>query len=244
MFPNPNDTEKLAVLFQIAAYDDDNNEGPRCPADTVFAIPASWLKVNITICKVEGSGANDSVYIAATFGSRIRRVKKITWWADHPDSVVKSKDIDDDTCGTDTLLWALSFTVKKLYATVTDNTGAAWTDSIDAVTLLPTNLWQLSDSLLEERRYAGACVVGGKIYVFGGCREKLTVTGTASPTGVKTAEVYDPVSRKWSRIATMNVARMKAAFASVNGMIYVFGGGSEGGTTAQKSTRTVYVYYP
>ncbi|MBN1308328.1 MAG: hypothetical protein JXA18_10455 [Chitinispirillaceae bacterium] len=226
IFSSIDDDSAASVTFQIAAFDNDNNEGPRGEIDILLAVPPSWLRVDIMLEKVDGGGTIDSVYVAMSFASRIRSVNKITWWADNPDSVVKVAEVDNDTCGSDTLLWIISPAVKRLYVTVIDNADSAWTDSIDAASLLPIDTWQHSDSLLEERRYAGACAVGGKMYVFGGCREKLTMTGTASLAGIKTAEMYDPASHTWSRIAPMNVARLKAAYAVVDGMIYVFGGTS------------------
>jgi hypothetical protein len=221
------DDSLLTVWFQVAAFDNANNQGPKGDIAALGDVPSpSSLRVNMTFAKVDGISTADSAVVAMTFNSRIRLVTRISWWADNPDSIIKTRSITGTKTGSDTIIWATATSKKQLYVTLTDNAGATWTDSIDATTLRPIKTWLLLDSLRYERRYAGACAVGGKIYVFGGCREKRSATGF-SPANLKTAEMYDPESGQWDSIAPMNRARYRAAYAVVDGKIYVFGGAGD-----------------
>lgn len=237
IFENDGDTTEQTVLFQVAALDNANNEGPRGDPDTLVVVPPSWLKVSIDITKLEEISTIDTLYITAAFRSRLSEVTRLSWWTDTGDSL-RNIEIDSKQEGTDTLLLLTSIDCKRLYVSCTDDNGEAWTDSVDARTIFPIDVWVEGDSLLEERRYAGACEIEGKIYVFGGCKEKMTMTGTAL-AGLMTAEVYDPAAKQWSSIAPMNVARHKIAFAVVDGYIYVFGG-----TSGRVDHSTVERYSP
>lgn len=78
---------------------------------------------------------------------------------------------------------------------------------------------QLTDKPTAVRD-VGAAVVGGKIYVPGGCLGELP-----PPTDVlDVLEVFDPDTDKWSRKAEMPQGVCAYAIAALEGNIYVFGG--------------------
>ena len=72
-----------------------------------------------------------------------------------------------------------------------------------------------------------AAVMGGKIYVTGGC----------SPDTVNSVYVYDPQADAWTQLASMGTARKAHASAAVGGKLYVFGGIGDG---ERLSTAEVY----
>ncbi|MBN1578567.1 MAG: hypothetical protein JW913_18535 [Chitinispirillaceae bacterium] len=224
IFSGGDDSVKT-VCFQVAAYDNDNMEGPLGKVETLVAVPPSWLRVEISLTRDESRGTGDSVYVAMNFSSRIRLIDTIVWRAD--DSILKTTCGVGATSGTDTILWVISAdtNTKQLYVTLTDNADTTWTDSIDAGSLLPIKCWETIDSLNNVRRYAGAGEVGGKIYVFGGCSDRLSTTGETTPKPVAAVEMYDAATKEWKTLnSTMKVPRFQAASAAVNGKIYVFGG--------------------
>lgn len=218
------DTAPLTVLYQVAAYDG-ANEGPRSAVATLNAVPPAWLRVNLAIKRI-GTTQADSAVLQVAFASHLSFIESVTWWADSPDSILKEAADLHTQSGYDTLQWKFALGKKTLFVTVVDTKNGIWTDSIDASSLLPIDIWGAADSLNNERRYAGICSLGGKVYVFGGCKEKISMTGSVSSAGVKTVEVFDPAIGSWSGSAarSMNVARQKAAYAVVGGALYVLGG--------------------
>ena len=224
LFETMTDTVMKTVLLRVAALDNDDNRGPWGSADTVKAIPPAWLQVNSTIMKVPEKGSVDSSWVAMSFSSRINSVVSWKWWADHPDSVIASKDVEPLQSGTDTIVWATSTGKKRLYVSFTDDHGDVTTDSIDAASLLPIDIWVNADSLQYARRYAGACTVDGKIYVFGGCQEVRNAANLITMVGLKYTEMYDPATGEWTGMSPMNFARFRMASAVLDGKIYVFGG--------------------
>lgn len=225
VFSNPSDTVARFVTFQVAAIDDDYNKGPRGEIDTLLAIPPSWLRVNLSLSKIEETSSIDSATIAISYNGKLRKIMSVTWWIDHPDSIIRNINLEGDLAGADTLTFQVAAGRKQVYVTLTDNTGKKWTDSLDASSLLPSDKWVTFDSLEYARRYACAEVVDSKIYVFGGCSDRLSAAGTAQPRPVTAVEMYDPQTKKWNTLSTkMNYPRFKAASATVNGKIYVFGG--------------------
>lgn len=81
-----------------------------------------------------------------------------------------------------------------------------------------TDSWTTRAPLLNSRWGHSAEVVGGKIYVMGGC--------TAGPAGEATAsmEIYDPDSEKWESGGNMKTARLGFGSCVANGKIYAIGG--------------------
>jgi N-acetylneuraminic acid mutarotase len=75
---------------------------------------------------------------------------------------------------------------------------------------------------------AGAMAVGGKIYVFGGCRFNPT---TGKLTILKTAYVYTPSSNTWAALPSLPVASSGFYGLGVKGSkIYIIGGYNGTGT--------------
>ena len=67
----------------------------------------------------------------------------------------------------------------------------------------------------KKRSDFGAAVVGGKIYVVGG------FDGT---TPTNTAEMFCPISRKWTSLPSMRLPRSGVKAVAINGLLYVVGG--------------------
>ena len=87
------------------------------------------------------------------------------------------------------------------------------------------NNWERITELPTERESFATAVVDNKIYLIGGTlfenkRKKLP----PGPFGLSTVEVYDPQTNTWQRGADMPTLRHSAKAATVNGIIYVFGG--------------------
>ena len=86
---------------------------------------------------------------------------------------------------------------------------------------LTTETWSTVASLPRARSELAAAALGGKIYVFGGCR--VTSRGTRFLDRV---DVYDPSTDTWSA-APVNLPTARAAMYSVAvraGMVHVIGG--------------------
>ncbi len=225
LFTDPADTGAREVTFQVAALDEDMmGGGVRSPLVSLIALPPSWSSIRIAVMKLEGIGSVESVYVAAAFSSRLRKVEKIVWWIDHPESVLVERDGDERSEGIDTLLWLTRPECKFLHITFIDDRGLAWSDSIDAATMLPTRLWETVDTMVMGRRYAGCCTLEGKIYLFGGGRERYSTRGPVL-SALMTAEMFDPETGTWRTVAPMNAARLRPAGAAVGGKIYAIGGG-------------------
>jgi hypothetical protein len=239
LFTDPTDMVAKTVLIQVSALDDDNNEGSRSPFDTVAAIPPAWNTIATSVFKVDGMGSVDTAYVAMQFAGKLRSVVSWTWWADDPDSVIDSWSGEGIQSGGDTIVWPAVNNKKRLYISLTDDRGAETVDSIDARFLLPIDVWSTADSLRYQRCYAGAAVIDGKIYVFGGGLLMQTASYQITILGQKTAERYDPATGEWSGITSMKQKRYMAASAVVNGKIYVFGG-SDG----SQDLATVEMYDP
>jgi hypothetical protein len=240
IYENPLDSIQKNVIVQVAALDDHNNLGQWGESDTLQLPPPGWIAFRMDIEADTGQRSGDTIPVRCTYSSRFREAVTITWYADHPDSVVDSTHVDGLKEGTNELRWVTTTSARKLYAAITDNTGHVWVDSVDAYSLLPIDLWEVGVPMSEKRRYAGACAINGKIYVFGGCKETYTMMETVSLEGLRSAEVFDPVEKTWTTIAPMNSQRYKAAYAVSNNKIYVFGGMKN---TASNNT-TIECYNP
>jgi|GEM_PF-2637365 len=221
------DSTARTVQFQVAVRDIDNNEGPRSPVITFDAIPPSWLMVLLNIEAIHDGATPDSIYVTVDFTTKLGSVDSLFWWVDHPDSIIRRRCAEYAKSGSDTLLWTLGTIRGILGVTVLDSSARLWTDTVGIHSLMSIDRWDVIDSMNEERRYAGACVIDGKIYVFGGCKEKLnSVTGGTRIAGLASAEMFDSALREWTNVAPMNCARQKAASVVVGEKIYVMGGTS------------------
>ena len=78
------------------------------------------------------------------------------------------------------------------------------------------NSWQLVASMPEGRSSPAATVIGGKVYVTGGCDGDQNATRTVC--------VYDPQTDAWAQVASMRAAREDHTSTVVGGKLYVFGG--------------------
>ena len=71
----------------------------------------------------------------------------------------------------------------------------------------------------KRRKYSGVAVLGGRVFVFGGC------DGSTTHTSV---EVYDPSVDQWTYAAPLFYPRSGMGVAAVHGFIYVIGGSNNG----------------
>jgi len=234
------DDNQRLVCFQVAALNSNNNSSLRSHSDTLIAPSPRLLGFTFGLMQGDEMASPDSVPVILTFYGNLRTVRTIQWWFDDPDSIIRSVPGVNKSSGTDTLYWNSSTSKRILGVTLIDNAGNAWTDSIDASTLLPVDVWSGADSLNEERRYAGACVVDGSIIVFGGCKEKSSMTGVQL-SGLKSAERLRSPAGAWEKIADMNYPRYNAAYTEFDGKIYVFGGIS--GSSNQSIVETTVERY-
>ncbi|MEV5986628.1 carboxypeptidase regulatory-like domain-containing protein [Streptomyces sp. NPDC052051] len=93
-----------------------------------------------------------------------------------------------------------------------------------------TNTWSTAASSPKPYAGAGSAVLGGKLYVVGGC---------TSSCGTTDATVYDPASDSWSAIASYPEPISWQSCGGIDGKLYCAGGNS--GTA---STKHSYVYDP
>lgn len=77
------------------------------------------------------------------------------------------------------------------------------------------NGWVTKKSMPTARYNTSSKVVDGKIYVFG---------GTPGSGMLKTLEIYDPITDRWTSGAPSNKARTFAGTAAINDKIYIIGG--------------------
>ncbi|UYV72127.1 KLHL18 [Cordylochernes scorpioides] len=70
-------------------------------------------------------------------------------------------------------------------------------------------------AMLTKRCRLGVATLNGKIYVCG---------GYDGSTFLQSAEVYEPVAKRWSYIAPMAVMRSRVALAANCGKLYAIGG--------------------
>lgn len=91
--------------------------------------------------------------------------------------------------------------------------------------------WEYAAEKPTPTAYVAAAVVGGRIYVPGGC--------TADGGATAEVEVYDPQADLWSEAAPLPIPLCAYALAVHEGEIYVFGG-----TDGEEVLRTTFVYDP
>lgn len=82
-----------------------------------------------------------------------------------------------------------------------------------------TDSWTTGAAPTIDRAYPSIGVIGGLMYVVGGC------VGSDCRIGVTNAlEIYDPIANSWSSGASMTTARYGAAAGVIGGKLYVSGG--------------------
>jgi N-acetylneuraminic acid mutarotase len=89
--------------------------------------------------------------------------------------------------------------------------------------------WTKVAPMPEERHYAGACVLGSDIYVFGGKTEHDGTTLTTYRFNTETNE--------WATLAPMSGAKLHHGVSVLDGMIYVMGGNDEDGNSLRSVLR-------
>jgi N-acetylneuraminic acid mutarotase len=92
--------------------------------------------------------------------------------------------------------------------------------------------WSEVAPMTEKRDDAGACVLGGDIYVFGGQNENDVVTSTTYR--------YKTETNEWATPAPMSEAKSCHAVTVLDGLIYVIGGTDED----DKSCTSVHRFDP
>jgi N-acetylneuraminic acid mutarotase len=122
----------------------------------------------------------------------------------------------------------------------------SWHDVLEApnpLALFPSNVqqffrvisrWSTRSNLLEANSEMAVTELGGKIYVMGGY--------PASRVTVRTVQVYDTASNRWSFATPLPLAVNHQMPAVANGRVYVIGGQTDAGNTS--FTNTVFEYNP
>ncbi|MCB0059733.1 MAG: putative Ig domain-containing protein, partial [Caldilineaceae bacterium] len=85
----------------------------------------------------------------------------------------------------------------------------------------PEPTWSLQAPMSTPRYYPGAAVLGGQLYVIGGC-----TTGRCGLDSTPTVEAYDPITNVWIPRASIGTSRSWVAAAEFQGRIYAVGGGN------------------
>jgi hypothetical protein len=81
--------------------------------------------------------------------------------------------------------------------------------------------WSEVAPMPEERDFAGACVLGSDIYIFGGRSDEMEETSTTYRFSAETNE--------WMTLTAMPVAKSHHSVTVLDGLIYVLGGGDSDG---------------
>lgn len=93
------------------------------------------------------------------------------------------------------------------------------------------DVWERGVEKPTPVAYAGAALLGGRIYVPGG--------RVAEGEATAVVEVYDPTTEQWTEVAPLPVPLYAYALSAHDGKIYVFGG-----TSGMEAVRSTYVYDP
>ncbi|MBR4902071.1 MAG: C10 family peptidase [Victivallales bacterium] len=113
-----------------------------------------------------------------------------------------------------------------------DTLYAKWTQVSDSLTAkenmrykyrvvsqFGSSQWSVDAGAMNQpRQYFGSAVLGDKLYAIGGYQDVV----------LKSVEVYDLNTRKWSEVASLKEARRDFACVTLNGKIYAIGGTGEG----------------
>ena len=103
-------------------------------------------------------------------------------------------------------------------------------------------VWTKGAPAPTARNSAAATVIDGLIYVVGGRRNVIQYDGTQLQKNLSTLEVYDPKTDSWKTLKPMPEALGGNAAATVDGMLYVFGG--EQWSPEHKVFSSTWVYDP
>lgn len=105
-----------------------------------------------------------------------------------------------------------------------------------------TGLWTKGTPAPTARNSAAATVIDGLIYVVGGRKNVIQDDGTQLQENLSTLEVYDPKTDLWKTLKPMPEALGGNAAATVDGMLYVFGG--EQWSPEHKVFSNTWIYEP
>ena len=97
------------------------------------------------------------------------------------------------------------------------------------------NAWSTRASMPVPGGCGGSAVIGGKLYVFSGC--KRLSTGSEEHAGM--LHRYDPGTNQWTTLRAAPAVHSQPAVAAMNGKLYV-----AGGRNAHGATRRLDVYDP
>jgi N-acetylneuraminic acid mutarotase len=89
-----------------------------------------------------------------------------------------------------------------------------------------TNNWTTRANMPVASGCGGSAVIGGKLYVFGGC----TSTSTGGQTAAKLLQRYDPSTNSWAPLPSAPAMHFQPAVGAISGKLYVAGGNNGSGT--------------
>ena len=98
-----------------------------------------------------------------------------------------------------------------------------------------SNMWMLVSSMKEKRRHFCGAALENNVFVFGGCSGSKVE---------KSAEMYDIGEDQWQNIPDLQVPRLCAKAAVVQGQIYVIGGNKPSSSAPQDHKRVIECYDP
>jgi N-acetylneuraminic acid mutarotase len=98
--------------------------------------------------------------------------------------------------------------------------GAPWVTSVVEAYDPARDRWIRKADMLTARLGLDACVIDGRIYVFGGASG---YPETVWPT-LSTVEVYDPATDTWTQVSDMPWPRYGHSASLVDGKMYIIGG--------------------
>lgn len=96
------------------------------------------------------------------------------------------------------------------------------------------NKWMLVSPMTEKRKFFCGAALKNKIFVFGGRDSEPTCS----------AEMYGIDKDQWQKIPNMQVPRVCAGAAVVQGLIYVIGGNRPPNSAPEKHKRMIECYDP
>jgi len=87
-----------------------------------------------------------------------------------------------------------------------------------------SDTWFRGPDMLMPHDYPGGVAFDDKIYIFGGHSPEATIEGPLKDPGFAFSEVFDPLTKKWYKIAPMPTPRFACAAIVFNNEILVMGG--------------------
>ncbi len=91
---------------------------------------------------------------------------------------------------------------------------------------IATDCWTAISPMNVARSKAAAAVLGGRIYIAGGCCP--IATSKSGDKYLTTVEVYDPQTNRWQLVAPMTTARIRFALVPFEGRLWAIAGQTTG----------------